>query len=100
MARRDPLCLADDVDRCLTFYAFPEAHWIHLRTTNPMESIFATVPLRNNAAKRFKKTRSDVCLMHQVIERLSKGWRRLRSAQLCPTVPLPSSSSKKNPKVA
>ena len=93
-------CLADDVDRCLTFYQFPEAHWIHLRTTNPIESIFATVRLRTNAAKRFKKTKSGVCLMHQVIERLSKGWRRLRSAHLCPTVPLPSSSSKKKSKVA
>jgi transposase-like protein len=93
-------CLADDVDRCLTFYRFPEAHWIHLRTSNPIESIFATVRLRTNAAKRFKKTKSGVCLMHQVIERLSKGWRRLRSAHLCPTVPLPSSSSKKKSKVA
>ncbi|HPP29207.1 MAG TPA: IS256 family transposase [Phycisphaerae bacterium] len=93
-------CLADDVDRCLTFYQFPEAHWIHLRTTNPIESIFASVRLRTNAAKRFKKTKSGVCLMHQVIERLSKGWRRLRSAHLCPTVPLPSSSSKKQSKVA
>jgi putative transposase len=93
-------CLADDVDRCLTFYQFPEAHWTHLRTTNPIESIFAPVRLRTNAAKRFKKTRSGVCLMHQVIERLSKGWRRLRSAHLCPTVRLPSSSSKKKSKVA
>jgi transposase-like protein len=89
-------CLEEDLDRCLTFYAFPEAHWIHLRTTNPIESIFATVRLRTNAAKRFKKTKSGVCLMHQVIERLSKGWRRLRSAHLCPTVPLPSSSKKKS----
>jgi len=89
-------CLEDDLDRCLVFYRFPEAHWIHLRTTNPIESIFATVRLRTNAAKRFKKTKSGVCLMHQVIERLSKGWRRLRSAHLCPTVPLPSSSKKKS----
>lgn len=93
-------CLEDDLDRCLTFYQFPEAHWIHLRTSNPIESIFATVRLRTNAAKRFKKTKSGVCLMHQVIERLSKRWRRLRSAHLCPTVPLPSSSSKKKSKVA
>jgi putative transposase len=93
-------CLADDLDRCLTFYQFPEAHWIHLRTTNPIESIFATVRLRTNAAKRFKKTRSGVCLMHQVILRISKRWRRLKSAHLCPTVPLPSASSKKKSKVA
>jgi transposase-like protein len=93
-------CLADDLDRCLTFYQFPEAHWIHLRTTNPIESIFATVRLRTNAAKRFKKTKSGVYLMHQVIDRLSKNWRRLRSAHLCPTVPLPMSSKSKRSKVA
>ena len=93
-------CLEDDLDRCLTFYAFPEPHWIHLRTSNPIESIFATARLRTNAAKRFKKTKSGVCLMHQVIERQSKRWRRLRSAHLCSKVPLPSSSSKKKTKVA
>lgn len=92
-------CLADDLDRCLTFYQFPEAHWIHLRTTNPIESIFASVRLRTNAARRFKKTKSGVYLMHQVIERLSKRWRRLRSAHLCTTVPLPG-ASKKRSKVA
>jgi len=88
-------CLEDDLDRCLTFFQFPTAHRIHLRTTNPIESIFATVRLRTNAAKRFKKTRSGVCLIHQVIERLSKRWRRLQSAHLCRTVPLPSGSKKK-----
>jgi len=88
-------CLGDDLDRCLTFYCFPEAHWSHLRTTNPIESVFATVRLRTNAAKRFKKTRSGVWLMHQVLERLSKRWRRLKSAHLCPTVPLPADTRKK-----
>jgi len=89
-------CLGEDLDRCLAFFQFPEAHWVHLRTTNPIESIFATVRLRTNAAKRFKKTRSGVCLMHQVIERLSQRWRRLQSAHLCRTVPLPSPSKKKS----
>ena len=97
---RAAACLADDLDRCLTFYQFPEAHWIHLRTTNPIESIFATVRLRTNAAKRFKTTRSGVYLMHQVIHRLSRRWRRLRSAHLCPTVPLPMSPKSKQSKVA
>ena len=70
-------CLEDDLDRCLTFYRFPEAHCSHLRTTNPIESVFAGVRLRTNAARRFKKTRSGVCLTHQVIARLSRRWRRL-----------------------
>jgi putative transposase len=82
-------CLEKDLDRCLTFYQFPEAHWPHLRTSNPIESIFGAVRLRTNAARRFKKTKSGVWLVHQVIERLSKRWRRLCSAHLCATVPLP-----------
>jgi transposase-like protein len=82
-------CLEKDLDRCLTFYQFPEAHWSHLRTSNPIESIFSPVRLRTNAARRFKKTKSGVWLVHQVIERLSKRWRRLCSAHLCGTVPLP-----------
>lgn len=83
-------CLEDDLDRCLTFYRFPKPHWSHLRTTNVIESVFAPVRLRTNAAKRFKRTKSGAHLMHQVIERLSKRWRRLKSAHLCPTVTLPS----------
>src|SRR5256885_17000854 len=39
-------CLAKDRDALLAFYDFPAAHWIHLRTTNPIESTFATVRLR------------------------------------------------------
>jgi transposase-like protein len=82
-------CLEDDLDRCLTFYQFPEAHWPHLRTTNVVESPFASVRLRTNAAKRFKKTKSGVYLVHQVMLRLEKSWRRLISAHLCGVVPLP-----------
>jgi putative transposase len=85
-------CLEDDLDRCLTFYQFPEAHWPHLRTTNVVESPFASVRLRTNAAKRFKKTKSGVYLVHQVMLRLEKSWRRLISAHLCSTVPLPGSA--------
>jgi putative transposase len=86
---RAAACLEDDLDRCLTFYQFPQAHWSHLRTTNVIESPFASVRLRTNAAKRFKKTKSGVCLVHQVMQRLSKNWRHLKSAHLCATVPLP-----------
>jgi len=82
-------CLADDLDRCLTFYQFPETHWSHLRTTNPIESIFAPVRLRTNAAKRFKRTQSGVRLVYQVIVRLQSRWRRLKSAHLCSKIALP-----------
>jgi putative transposase len=82
-------CLEANLDRCLTFFRFPPAHWIHLRTTNVIESVFASVRLRTNAAKRFRKTKSGVYLMHQVLLRLSKRWRRLCSAHLCSTIELP-----------
>ncbi len=87
-------CLADDLERCLTFYQFPEPHWSHLRTTNVIESPFAGVRLRTNAAKRFKQTKSGVCLVHQVLVRLSQTWRHLKAAHLCGQVPLPASRTK------
>ena len=83
-------CLEGNLDRCLTFFWFPRAHWIHLRTTNVIESVFASVWLRTNADKRFKKTRSGVYLMHQVLLRLSTRWRRLCSAHLYSTIDLPN----------
>jgi len=64
-------CLENDLDRCLTFFRFPQAHWSHLRTSNPIESVFASVRLRTHAAKRFKKTRSGACLVYQVMVHLS-----------------------------
>jgi putative transposase len=87
---RAAACLEDDLDRCLTFYQFPEQHWSHRRTTNVVESPFAGVRLRTNAAKRFKKTKSGVCLVHQVLRRLSQNWRRLKSAHLCSRIELPA----------
>jgi putative transposase len=47
--------LASDWERLVTFYAFPEPHWKHLRTTNVVESPFAAVRFRTSAAKRFKQ---------------------------------------------
>lgn len=93
-------CLEDDLDRCLTFYQFPEAHWSHLRTTNVVESPFASVRLRTNAAKRFKKTKSGVYLVFEVLLRLQRNWRRLKSAHLCGTVVLPAAGRKRKPHAA
>ena len=92
---RAAACLENDLDRCLTFYQFPEAHWSHLRTTNVIESPFASVRLRTNAAKRFKKTKSGVYLVFEVLLRLRRNWRRLKSAHLCGTIPLPTTTNKR-----
>ena len=47
--------LERDWDRMVTFYDFPKEHWGHLRTTNPVESPFAALRLRTDAAKRYKR---------------------------------------------
>ena len=47
--------LERDWDRMITFYDFPKEHWQHLRTTNPVESPFAALRLRTDAAKRYKR---------------------------------------------
>mgnify|MGYP003694149165 CR=1 FL=1 len=55
--------LADDWERLVTFYQFPREHWPRLRTTNVVESPFATVRLRTTAAKRFKKVENATALI-------------------------------------
>ena len=49
-------CLARDWEDFVSLYDFPEEHWVHLRTSNPIESIFSGVRLRTNASKRLKRT--------------------------------------------
>jgi len=63
------------------FYHYPKEHWVHLRTSNPVESIFAGVRLRTNAAKRLRKRESALYLVFKVIERLSGNWRALNGGQ-------------------
>lgn len=66
-------CLAKDRDELLTFYDFPAEHWIHLRTTNPIESVFATLRLRH---RRTKGSGSRACLamVHQLMRSAGKHW--------------------------
>ena len=55
--------LERDWDRMVTFYDYPEAHWQHLRTTNVIESPFASVRLRTDAAKRYRKVANATALI-------------------------------------
>ncbi len=79
-------CLRDDVDRMLAYFAFPQASWKSLRTTNPIESIFSSVRLRTNVAKRLRSGESALYLVFKLIERLSHTWRRITGYQ---TIALP-----------
>jgi transposase-like protein len=51
----------------MTFYQFPQAHWKHLRTSNPIESPFAAVRLRTAAAKRYKKVENATAVIWKTL---------------------------------
>jgi transposase-like protein len=75
-------CLLKDQAALLTYFAYPKEHWVSLKTTNPIESIFATVKLRTNAARRIKSPRSALYLIFQLILRAQRRWRKINSPQL------------------
>jgi transposase-like protein len=75
-------CLLKDQDALLTFYAYPREHWLSIRTTNPIESAFATVRLRTNAARRIKSPRSALYLIFQLFQRAQRNWRRINAPHL------------------
>lgn len=66
-----------DWDDFVTFYHYPKEHWIHLRTTNPLESIFSGVRIRTDATRRMKRRDSALYLVFKVVQRLSHNWRAL-----------------------
>ena len=78
--------LADDWERLVTFYQFPREHWLHLRTSNVVESPFATVRLRTTAAKRFKKVENATTLIWKILQVAECTFRRLKGAELLPSV--------------
>jgi len=74
--------LERDWERMVTFYAFPAEHWIHLRTTNAVESPFAAVRLRTNAGKRYKRVPSATALIWRVLMVAEQRFRKLNVPEL------------------
>ena len=70
--------LTRDWDRMVTFYSFPKEHWVHLRTTNIVESPFSSVRLRTDAAKRFKKVQNATAMIWKLLGVAEKGFRTLK----------------------
>lgn len=75
-----------DWARMVTFYQFPQEHWKHLRTTNPVESPFAAVRLRTAAAKRFKKVENATAVIWKTLLVAEHTFRRLDAPELLPDV--------------
>jgi putative transposase len=75
-------CLEKDRDVLLTFYDFPAEHWTHLRTTNPIESTFATVRLRTVRTKGSGSRTACLTMVFKLAQCAQKHWRRLNGQEL------------------
>jgi putative transposase len=79
-------CLAKDRDALLAFYDFPAEHWKHLRTTNPIESAFATVRHRTTRSKGCLSNKTALAMVFKLAQAAEKSWRRLKGYSLLPKV--------------
>lgn len=75
-------CLKKDREVLLSFYDFPAEHWGHLRTTNPIESTFATIRLRHRRTKGNGTRKASLTMMFKLAQAAQKRWRRLNKHEL------------------
>jgi transposase-like protein len=66
-------------DALFTYFHFPQRHWVHLKTTNPIESLFATARLRTAAARRMRTRTGALCLIFQLLKNSEQRLRRIRA---------------------
>ena len=78
--------ITDDLDMLLAFYDYPAEHWVHLRTTNPIESTFATVRLRQRVTKGPGSRAAGVAMAFKLIESAQTRWRAVNAPHLVPLV--------------
>ncbi len=74
--------LTKDREALLTFYDFPAAHWVHLRTVNPIESTFATVRLRTKVTKGAGSRRRGLVMAYKLLDAAQSRWRKMNSPEL------------------
>lgn len=73
--------ITDDRDELLAFYDFPAEHWVHLRTTNPIESTFSTVKLRTKVT-RGAGSPAALAMVFKLVESAQERWRAITGASL------------------
>lgn len=71
-------CLLKDKEELLAFYDFPAQHWVHLRTTNPIESTFATVRNRTYKSKGAFSTKTILTMSFKLMESAQRNWNRIK----------------------
>lgn len=74
--------LGEDWDRLVAYYDYPQAHWVHLRTSNPVESPFASARLRTSAAKRFKKSENATAMLWKLLRVAERRFRKVHAPEL------------------
>ncbi len=79
-------CLSKDKDVLFTFYDFPAEHWIHIRTTNPIESTFATVRLRTEKTKGCGTRLATLAMVFKLVLETQKTWKKIKGYRLIPKV--------------
>ena len=75
-------CLRKDREELLAFYDFPAEHWTHIRTTNPIESTFATVRLRTKKSRNCGSRESTLTMVFKLMESAQKNWRKIKGFKL------------------
>lgn len=75
-------CLSRDREELLAFYDFPAEHWVHIRTTNPIESVFATVRLRTKKSRNCGSRDSTLAMVFKLMESAQKRWKKIRGFNL------------------
>ena len=75
-------CLVKDKTEMLAFYDFPAEHWSHIRTTNPIESTFATIRLRTKKAKSCGSRKTTLAMIFKLAEAAQSKWNKLRGSKL------------------
>jgi transposase-like protein len=74
--------ITEDLDVLLAFYDYPAEHWVHLRTTNPIESTFATVRLRQRVTKGPGSRAAGIAMAFKLIESAQARWRAVNAPHL------------------
>jgi transposase-like protein len=77
-------CITKDWQKLVTFFRYPGTHWQHIRTTNPIESTFATVKLRTNVTKGAGSPKAAITMAFKLMQEAEKRWRRLRGYEEIP----------------
>ena len=75
-------CLKKSQNELLTFYSFPAEHWVHIRTTNPIESTFSTVRLRTKKTRSCGSRKTIHAMVYKLLQSAAKRWRKIRAFRM------------------